>query len=240
METGLMRVVALSAAGLALGSFAGCVTCRHAAGTSVLSPARSFCPKCGTTLSWFENIPILGFCLLRGHCRHCGKPIDAAYPLIELAFFLSAILIAVRGLPVMAWAACMGALLLLAVAWTEEMRLGRVAGMVPAALCGAALIIALTGDRPVLSVLIPGVALAWCVGLLMAVLGAWKHAVSPGPAWLAMGAALVAGTVTTNPWFAAAVMVGTVCLGVASVRHGWRIPFSGCLAAGCLVCMAGV
>jgi len=72
-------------AGLALGSFATCAGHRLAHGGSVLSPARSYCPACGHTLSWRENIPLLGWLLLLGKCRHCGAPIPVRYPLTELA-----------------------------------------------------------------------------------------------------------------------------------------------------------
>jgi len=72
-------------AGLALGSFATCAGHRLANNGSVLFPARSFCPACRHTLSWHENIPLLGWVLLLGKCRHCGARIPARYPLTELA-----------------------------------------------------------------------------------------------------------------------------------------------------------
>lgn len=71
--------------GLILGSFATCAGYRLAHGGSVLFPARSYCPACRHTLSWRENIPLLGWLLLRGKCRHCGAAIPARYPLTELA-----------------------------------------------------------------------------------------------------------------------------------------------------------
>jgi len=46
---------------------------------------RSRCQSCGQTLSWFENIPVLSYVMLRGRCRHCQAPISLRYPLIELA-----------------------------------------------------------------------------------------------------------------------------------------------------------
>lgn len=51
---------------------------------SVVSPARSFCPKCNRAISWKDNIPLLGWLLLRGKCRHCEKPISSRYPLVEV------------------------------------------------------------------------------------------------------------------------------------------------------------
>ena len=51
---------------------------------SVVHP-RSRCPRCGKTLSWYDNIPVVSWILLRARCRGCGQPISAQYPLIELA-----------------------------------------------------------------------------------------------------------------------------------------------------------
>ncbi len=51
---------------------------------SVVHP-RSRCPRCGKTLSWYENIPVVSWILLRARCRGCGQPISAQYPLVELA-----------------------------------------------------------------------------------------------------------------------------------------------------------
>lgn len=45
---------------------------------------RSRCPQCSHTLSWFENIPVLSYLVLRGKCRHCGTAISVRYPLVEL------------------------------------------------------------------------------------------------------------------------------------------------------------
>lgn len=43
----------------------------------------SHCPRCGTPLAWFENVPVLAWLALRGRCRHCHQPIAARYPLVE-------------------------------------------------------------------------------------------------------------------------------------------------------------
>jgi leader peptidase (prepilin peptidase)/N-methyltransferase len=48
----------------------------------VISPA-SHCPGCGTPVKPYDNIPILSWVLLRGHCRSCSEPISPRYPLIE-------------------------------------------------------------------------------------------------------------------------------------------------------------
>jgi len=44
---------------------------------------RSCCPSCGHRLSWWENVPVLSWFLLRGACRSCGEPISMQYPLVE-------------------------------------------------------------------------------------------------------------------------------------------------------------
>ena len=45
---------------------------------------RSRCKKCSHTLSWYDNIPVLGYLMLRGKCRYCGTPISLRYPAVEL------------------------------------------------------------------------------------------------------------------------------------------------------------
>jgi leader peptidase (prepilin peptidase) / N-methyltransferase len=68
--------------GAAIGSFLNVVVYRVPAGFSILWPP-SRCPKCFHQLGLGENIPILGWLLLRGKCRHCRTPISPRYPLIE-------------------------------------------------------------------------------------------------------------------------------------------------------------
>ena len=34
-------------------------------------PRRSFCFYCGKQLRWFENVPLLSYILIKGHCRKC-------------------------------------------------------------------------------------------------------------------------------------------------------------------------
>lgn len=45
---------------------------------------RSHCPKCGHSLSGWENIPLLSFLMLGGKCRACKTPISWQYPAVEL------------------------------------------------------------------------------------------------------------------------------------------------------------
>ena len=43
----------------------------------------SHCPKCGHAIRWHDNLPVLGWLLLRGHCRDCDAAISWRYPAVE-------------------------------------------------------------------------------------------------------------------------------------------------------------
>lgn len=45
---------------------------------------RSFCPSCKATIAFWQNIPVLSYCLLLGRCRHCHTRISLQYPFVEL------------------------------------------------------------------------------------------------------------------------------------------------------------
>jgi len=45
----------------------------------------SHCPRCGRRLLRRDNLPVLGWLLLRGRCRFCKTRISPRYPLIEAA-----------------------------------------------------------------------------------------------------------------------------------------------------------
>lgn len=76
-------VVACALVGLIIGSFLNVVVWRVPRGESVVSPP-SACPGCGNRIRARDNVPVLGWLLLRGRCRDCGRPISKRYPLVEL------------------------------------------------------------------------------------------------------------------------------------------------------------
>ncbi|MFO0583143.1 MAG: prepilin peptidase [Anaeromyxobacter sp.] len=71
-------------AGATFGSFLNVVIARVPLGQSVVSP-RSRCPRCGTPIAWYDNLPIVSWALLRARCRACRAPISVRYPLVEAA-----------------------------------------------------------------------------------------------------------------------------------------------------------
>ncbi len=69
--------------GACIGSFLNVVIYRLPADESLVYPG-SHCPSCNTEIKWYDNLPILSYLWIRGHCRFCGTGISIQYPLIEL------------------------------------------------------------------------------------------------------------------------------------------------------------
>ena len=73
----------LGAFGLIVGSFLNVCIYRLPRSESVTWPG-SHCTSCHRTLSWYENIPLVSWIVLRGRCRTCDEPVAVTYPLVEL------------------------------------------------------------------------------------------------------------------------------------------------------------
>jgi len=69
--------------GIVIGSFLNVCITRIPEDISIVSPG-SRCPKCGTPIKPYDNIPVFAWLWLRGKCRSCGAPISVMYPLVEL------------------------------------------------------------------------------------------------------------------------------------------------------------
>jgi leader peptidase (prepilin peptidase) / N-methyltransferase len=98
--------------GACIGSLVNVLVYRLPLGLDVVTPS-SRCPGCETRLTWRENIPVLGWLLLRGRCRFCRSPISAEYPIVEAFAGALWVLVWLRlysdvgrdvGLPSPAWA----------------------------------------------------------------------------------------------------------------------------------------
>ena len=70
------------ALGSVVGSFANVCIHRLPRGESVVRPP-SHCPACGARVRPRDNVPVLGWVLLRGRCRDCHASIPVRYPLVE-------------------------------------------------------------------------------------------------------------------------------------------------------------
>jgi leader peptidase (prepilin peptidase) / N-methyltransferase len=69
--------------GLVIGSFLNVCIVRIPERKSIVLPA-SACPKCGAAIKPWDNIPVVSWLLLGGHCRRCRTPISWMYPVVEL------------------------------------------------------------------------------------------------------------------------------------------------------------
>ena len=68
--------------GAVFGSFLNVVAFRLPRRESIVKP-RSRCTSCGTPIKPYDNVPVLSWLLLRGHCRTCSASISPRYPLVE-------------------------------------------------------------------------------------------------------------------------------------------------------------
>ncbi|HEX4435626.1 MAG TPA: prepilin peptidase [Solirubrobacteraceae bacterium] len=103
--------------GAIIGSFLNVVAYRLPRHESLITPA-SHCPRCDTPVKPYDNIPVLSWLLLRGHCRSCGESISVRYPLVE---FITGVL-------------CLGAVLVGGPAAKIVLALGLILLVVPIAL----------------------------------------------------------------------------------------------------------
>jgi leader peptidase (prepilin peptidase) / N-methyltransferase len=81
----IMQVVILAwvfAFGSCVGSLINVLVYRLPLGLDVVTtPSR--CSSCETRLTWRENIPVLGWIMLRGRCRFCHAKVSSEYPIVE-------------------------------------------------------------------------------------------------------------------------------------------------------------
>jgi len=70
--------------GLVIGSFSNVCIYRIPRNESLVRPG-SHCPQCSKPISFYDNIPVISYILLKGKCRYCGQPILLQYPIVELA-----------------------------------------------------------------------------------------------------------------------------------------------------------
>ena len=69
--------------GAIMGSFYHVVATRLSNDESIIKPG-SHCPKCNHFLSWYENIPIISYILLKGKFKKCHSKIPISYWVVEV------------------------------------------------------------------------------------------------------------------------------------------------------------
>jgi leader peptidase (prepilin peptidase)/N-methyltransferase len=220
--------------GACVGSFLNVCIYRWPEGQSVVRPA-SRCPGCETPIRWSDNLPVVGWLLLRGRCRTCRTRISIQYPLIELttaSLWVAAVLRHGFG-----WQALSSALfftLLLGIALTDARRY-----IIPdeftygGLVVGLALAFAPGGISPLQSAL--GAALGFAVLWVIAVLG---EAVFRKPAMgggdikmMAMVGAFLGPPGVLLTIFLGALF-GSLIFGPISLKTGKLVPFGIFLALG--------
>ena len=220
--------------GAAVGSFLNVCISRLPAGESLIHP-RSRCPDCGTPIAWHDNIPLLGWLLLRARCRTCRKPISFQYPLVELVTMLIWAGLAWYLGP--GWRALQGAILfslLLAIGLIDARHY-----MIPDALSlggvGAGLALSLLPGTPTPVSALAGAALGFLVLFAVGFLGEMafkKPAMGGGDMkMMAMVGAFVGPAGALLTIFLGA-LAGTLIFGPISLKTKKLVPFGVFLAVG--------
>jgi leader peptidase (prepilin peptidase)/N-methyltransferase len=157
----MIEAILAGLSGLLIGSFLNVCIHRLPRDESVVHP-RSHCPQCGASISWYDNVPVISWVLLKGHCRNCHSAITYRYPLVEvltgICFFIA---VWFRGPSLEAAKSCVFAAIMVDLIFTDfEERIlpdeftlgGTVLGIIFAALAPA--------SNPLLGLLLP-----WQLGL---------------------------------------------------------------------------
>jgi len=86
----VIEIMLMGGVGLLMGSFMNVVVFRVPSGIndpsaplSNIAWPGSCCPQCMHPIRYHDNIPLLSWIWLRGHCRDCHAPISVRYPLTE-------------------------------------------------------------------------------------------------------------------------------------------------------------
>ncbi|MBF0396347.1 MAG: prepilin peptidase [Desulfobacterales bacterium] len=81
--------------GMCIGSFANVCIYRLPLSKSIVTP-RSSCVNCGNMIRFYDNIPIISYLILKGHCRYCKVKISFRYPMVEVISGLFALCVVLK------------------------------------------------------------------------------------------------------------------------------------------------
>jgi leader peptidase (prepilin peptidase)/N-methyltransferase len=230
--------IALAAvSGLCLGSFLNVVAYRLPAGLSLVTPG-SACPGCGTAIRPYDNVPVVSWLVLGGHCRACDTRISARYPLIEgLTGALFAAVAIAQASSSKVWLDLIFVAALVAITFIDldhQVIPNRI--VAPLALA-AVVLTAIFQPHHLAEHLIAGAAAG---GFLLAAVLAYPAGMGMGDVKLAAVMGLVLGRAVAPAMFVALIsgtLVGAVVMARKGVHEGrkTRIPFGPFLALGSVV-----
>jgi leader peptidase (prepilin peptidase) / N-methyltransferase len=225
--------------GLCLGSFLNVVAYRLPAGMSLSTPP-SACPGCGTAIRPYDNVPVLSWLMLGGHCRSCETSISPRYPLTEaVTAALFAAVVIDRGASSSVWLDLIFVTALVAITRIDlEHRIIPDRILVPLAV--AALVLTAVFEPHQLPERL--IAAGAAGGVLFLVALAAPKGMGMGDAKLLAVMGLVLGSSVAPALFIALVagtLVGVVIMAQRGVAEGRRelIPFGPFLALGGVVAM---
>ena len=233
-------IVALPAvAGLVVGSFLNVVAHRLPRAQSIVRPG-SACPGCGAPVRPYDNVPVVSWLLLRGHCRSCGTAISPRYPAVEALTAALWVAVVVRyGFDADALLGLAFVTLLVPVALIDlDHRIIHNQLMALGAVVGLALVV-LTKRDDLAEHLIAAAAAG---GFLLAAVLAYPRGMGMGDVKLAAVMGLFLGR-SVAPAMLIAMVAGTVVGAVVIARKGARegrktaVPFGPFLALGGIVAL---
>jgi leader peptidase (prepilin peptidase) / N-methyltransferase len=232
--------IALAAiGGLCLGSFLNVVAYRLPAGLSLVTPG-SACPGCGSAIRPYDNLPVVSWLALGGHCRACDTSISPRYPLTEaLTGALFAAVVIAKGASAGIWLDLIFVAGLVAVTRIDlEHRI--IPNRIVAPLALAAVVLTAVFEPHLLPErLIAGAAAG---GFLLAAVLAYPAGMGMGDVKLAAVMGLVLGRAVAPAMFIALIagtIVGVGVLARKGVRDGRRtkVPFGPFLALGSVIAL---
>ena len=119
MTESVLYAIVAGIFGLLIGSFLNVCIYRWTRDLSVVKP-RSACPECNHLIAWYDNVPVLSFFLLKGHCRHCKTSIPWTYPAVEfLTALFFAWFVAIEGLNISAVKDCVFAAIMIGLIFSD-------------------------------------------------------------------------------------------------------------------------
>jgi leader peptidase (prepilin peptidase)/N-methyltransferase len=223
--------------GLCLGSFLNVVAYRLPAGISLVTPP-SACPGCGTAIRRYDNVPVVSWLMLGGHCRACDSSISPRYPLTEaLTGALFAAVLIAHGASRTIWLDLIFVAALVAITridFEHQIIPDRIVGPLAVA---ALVLTAVFEPHQLPERLIAGAAAG---GFLLAAVLAHPAGMGMGDVKLAAVMGLVLGR-GVAPALLVALLAGTVAGIAVMTRHGikqgrtTKIPFGPFLALGGVV-----